>query len=255
MNGGLFGVFVAYLVATVAGTSWLLWLSRRCASELQLAPWRQAPLHLLRGQFSRILWFVFHTNLIGTSRILSSRADILLLGWLTTPADVGLYRLAKTAADYLSVALAPIYKTVYPELSRLVSQQQYRMVRSLQRKLSLLLLVVIVPGCLLLTLLAPRLIPLVFGQEYVEAVPLVQILAWQILWMILIWFPGWMLALERTRAFTILNWVDAIVYVGLLLLWIPVAGTYGAAYATVARYVIWTILALWLFVRINRTLS
>ncbi|HXF63695.1 MAG TPA: flippase [Caldilineaceae bacterium] len=248
---GLPGVIVASVLVAAIRTIWLLWLGVRAARDLHLAPWGQAPLQLLRGEFRRVIRFTFYTNLGGTSRLVTTRMDTLLLGWLATPSDVGLYRLARTLADPLVVALGPIYQTVYPEISRLVTHGQHRQVISLQKKLSLSILAIIVPICALMVFAAPYFVPLLLGDEYRAAILPTQIMTFQIVWTVLIWFPAWMLSLELSRTLTILNWIDACIYIALLMLLIPPFGALGAAGATVIRYVVWTAMALGVFANIR----
>lgn len=249
------GVLGAYLFSSAASALVLIALSRQSSARLMLTTWRKAPLGLLRGHLRRILTFTFHTNLVGTSRIISSRADTLLLGALSTPANVGLYKLAKALADPLSVILGPVYNAVYPEISRLVSKGDLLALRSLQRKCSGITAATVFPACFLLTFAVPWLIPLAFGPQFAAAVPLTQILLWQVIWAPMLWVPGWLLSLERARTLAILNWVDATLYLGLLLVFVSHWGALGAAIATLLRLVLWTVMALGVFFHINRTLT
>jgi O-antigen/teichoic acid export membrane protein len=245
----------AYLVAGCAGVLLLVWLSLRSARVLRLTPWRQAPLRLLRGQYQRILIFTSHTNLIGTSRLITARADMLILGWLAMPAEVGFYKLAKTLTDPLNMMFSPLYSAVYPEFSNLISQKNFRQVKRLQWRISLMASAVVIPTCLLLTMGIPTITPMAFGESFLGAIPLAQLLVWQIVWVPLVWLPGWLLALERSLLLASLNWLEAVIYLGLLFALVPTSQSLGTAVATMLRFVIWTGLASGIFVYVQRSLD
>jgi O-antigen/teichoic acid export membrane protein len=252
---GIEGVVSVYLVAGCMGMLFLVWFSLWSARALCLTPWRQAPLRLLHGEYRRILMFTWHTNLIGTSRLVTARADMLVLGWLAMPAEVGFYKLAKTLAEPLNMVFSPLHSILYPEFSTLMSQENFRKIKQLQWQLSLTILAVMVPTCVLLTLGLPAITPLVFGEGFAGAIPLAQLLVWQIVWTPLIWLPGWLLALGRSRLLARLNCLEAAIYVVLLLIMVSTSQALGAAIATVLRFVVWTGLASGVFVYVHRSLT
>lgn len=250
----LHGLVAWYLIVTAASALSLLALSRRALAELNLTPWREATLRRLRGHYRRILGFVILSNLGATSRLITSRADTLILGWLGTPADVGLYRLARVLADPLAVVFGAVYNAVYPELSRLISRGDLEQARSLQGMLSRTIAIIILPVCAILTAGAPWAIPLAFGEPFAASVVLVQIMVWHAIWTVFIWLPGLLLSTERTRTLACLNWLDAAVCLFLLFLLIPAAGAIGASVATLLRFVVWTAMAAIVASHLNRSM-
>jgi O-antigen/teichoic acid export membrane protein len=196
-----------------------------------------------------------YSNLGATSRLITSKADMLILGGFADPVQVGYYRLARALSDPLMMFFGPVYTAVYPEISRLVEQGDFRQIRSLQGRLSKTVAAVIFPACLLLTLGLAWFIPVVMGEQYLGGTVLAQIMVWQIVWTPLIWVPGWLLSTERTRLLAGLNWLDALDYLILLLLLVAWLGALGAAVATLLRFIIWTIMALCVIAYVNRTMS
>lgn len=245
IGGGLLGILLAYLVARMAGVLALVILGHRGTKQvLQLTSWGDAPLHLLKGNYRRILKFVLFSNLGATSRLITSRADLLFLGWFAVPSEVGLYKLGKTLAAPLGMLFNPVYMSVYPELSKLVGQANFHQIKALVRRLSRTIVVMIIPLCLFATFFMAWFIPIAFGVEYQDSVILTQIMVWNVVWTPLIWLPGLLLSTERTRLFAGLNWLDALSYLILLVLFVPVLGALGAAIATLLRFVLWTLAAL-----------
>jgi O-antigen/teichoic acid export membrane protein len=83
----------------------------------------------------------------------------------------------------------------------------------------------------------------VFGESFAEAVPLTQILVWQLVWPPYLWVPGLLLALGRARTVTAMTAVDGVAYIALLFLLVPTFGVTGAAIATVLRFAVWAVAA------------
>ncbi len=212
----------AYLVAAMVSAGSLWALASRSTRSLGVAPWRAAPLSLLREDRGRILRFLLYSNLSGTARLVTSRVDILIVGWLTDPASVGVYRLARTVADPLAAVATPVSHALFPELSRLVQRRNVTAVRRLTRRIRNGGLAVVVPICFLVTLLAGWVVPLVFGESFAGAVPLTRIMVWQLVWMPFVWVPGLLLSLGRARL------VAAMAAARCRLLSVPAPGTGSA---------------------------
>jgi O-antigen/teichoic acid export membrane protein len=111
--------------------------------------------------------------------VLYTRGGIVMLGALRDEVEVGLY----AAADRLLIAplLLPnmLNAAVYPALSRLQHTAPDQAAR-LARRSMLLMLALSVPLAALLYAFAPQLIQLLFGDEYLVAIPALQLLAWTV---------------------------------------------------------------------------
>lgn len=236
-------IVAAYLVAGAVSAATLWWLGWRARRVLGLAPWARAPLSLLREDRRRILGFLLYSNLSGTARLVTGRVDVLIVGWLTDPASVGVYRLARTVADPLAGIATPVSQAVFPEISKLVHRRDLTTLRALTSRIRRLGTAVVLPVCLVTTLLAGWAIPLMFGPSFTEAVPLTRIMVWQLVWVPFVWLPGLLLSLGRARTVAAIAAVDAATYLLLLLFLVPPFGAVGAAWATLLRFVGWTAMA------------
>jgi O-antigen/teichoic acid export membrane protein len=85
----------------------------------------------------------------------------------------------------------------------------------------------------------------VFGAEYTPALPLFYIMMLIHVWLGLIWAPGLLLTLGKTRQLTAINLASALILVSLLFVLAPTWGATGATIALVANYWAWTALVLW----------
>jgi O-antigen/teichoic acid export membrane protein len=202
-----------------------------------------------------ILRFLLYSNLSGTARVLTGRVDVLIVGWLTDPTSVGLYRLARSVSDPLAALATPVSQVVFPEISKLASERDVDGIRRLTRRVRQLAAVVVIPACVLTTLAAGWAIPAVLGESFAPAVPLVRIMVWQLLWIPYIWVSALLLSLGRARTVAAMSGLDAAIYVALLLVLVPAFGVTGAAWAILGRFVAWTLVAATVGTRVDRGLE
>ena len=111
--------------------------------------------------------------------MLYTRGGIVMLGALRDEVEVGLY--AATDRTLIAPLLLPnmLNAAVYPALSRLQHTAPDQAAR-LARRSMVLMLAGSVPLAALLYAFAPQLIRLLFGDEYLVAVPALQLLAWTV---------------------------------------------------------------------------
>jgi O-antigen/teichoic acid export membrane protein len=245
----------AYLVASAVSSAVVVWLAARAGRELVLARWADAPLSLLRADRRRIWSFLAYSNLSGTARLVTGRVDVLIVGWLTDPASTGAYRLARSVSDPLAAFATPVSQAVFPELSRLVQARDATSIRTLTARIRSFASAVVLPVCALTVLLAGWAVPAVFGEAFANAVPMVRIMVWQLVWLPYVWLPGLLLALGRARTVAAMTAVDAAAYLVLLVGLTSAFGAVGAAWATLLRFVAWTALASVVAARVDRGLE
>lgn len=250
---GVREILVAYLISTTLATLIIYFVSQQVAQSINLGAWGKSPLKLLSGQYRTIASFMIYSNLGGTSRLITSKADTLILGWFGTPTVVGLYRLARNLSDPLNIIFSALYTAIYPEMAKLAGQGNLAQIRSLQKRVSTLILALVIPVGLGLTIVITWAVPVIYGSEYTDAILMAQILVWQIVWTPLIWLPGLLLSLGKTRLLAGFNWLDAFNYLILLILLVPAFQGIGAAVATLLRFIIWTGVASIIILNLQRT--
>lgn len=78
------------------------------------------------------IWsYVWTTNLHGSVRMASMQFDILIVGILLGNVAVGYLKVAKQFAQIFSKLSQPIYKSIYPELTRLWANNELKQFREL----------------------------------------------------------------------------------------------------------------------------
>jgi O-antigen/teichoic acid export membrane protein len=158
---------VGQALVTAAVTSALLW---------RASPWRpsrafsRASLRDLGG-FSAYL--VGHRFLF----YLHQNADRFLIGRFVGAASLGVYAIAYNVMLIPATRLGgPLQRLLTPTFSRM--QDEPERIAAAWSRVVRLLAAIVVPALAGLVVVAPDLVPVVLGEQWVDAVPIVQILAW-----------------------------------------------------------------------------
>lgn len=165
----------------------------------------------------RLGWPMF---LFRASQTMLTSANGLILGWVASPAAVGLYAGADKIRQIAGQALWPISQALFPHQSQQVQDDPARGVRTVRR--SLLLLGGLSAACgLALTVCAPILVRLALGSAFVTAIPALRVFGAMIplvtVGTVIVF--QWMLPLGMDREFNIVVFTSGIlnVIVGIVL--------------------------------------
>ncbi len=182
--------------------------------------------------------------------ILLQRLDVLMLGYFLGPASVALYNIGTKLTNYLEIPMRSVTLVIFPQLSQNFNEKgAAAMARLWERSVSQLIALVL-PPCILLWVLARPAITLIAGAEYADSAPILQIFLLTAL--IKPWGRMAGISLEaigRPKLNFRLVWASLGLNLGWNLLFIPMAGVVGAAWATVISMVITTILGVIVFRR------
>lgn len=175
------------------------------------------------------------------------RIDQVMLGQLSTPAEVGTYAAAARLSEMWFVVPTLVVASAFPYLLRLrpVDASMYSL--RLQQLYDLLAWLGITVA-VLVTITAPWLVSLLYGQEFQASSSILQIHVWGGVFISMrAAFSKWLIA-ERLLVFSLVSQgAGALANVALNLFFIPMWGGIGAAWATVISYAAASYLALLLF--------
>jgi O-antigen/teichoic acid export membrane protein len=197
-HGGMLAVILAYLSGNAVSTGLIVVYAMREIAERFGRGWWRTPMSVLRGRRRELGGFALSTNLGGTLSMIVKDSELLWLGYFTTPAAAGLYKLAKSWIAMVVIPAAPLVKSFYPEIARTVAARQLDRTRQLLRKGTLLAATWIVPVGLCFLAASPFMVPWLYGPDYRGAIPVFALL---LLGMgisdILFWVRPMLLALGR----------------------------------------------------------
>ena len=172
---------VAVTVALLGGGAWAIVLQLVANSALLLAllwmasPWR--PSRRFSWGSVRALWaFTAHNLGANLLHYLERNADNLLIGRVLGPTALGIYSIAYNLMLYPVTRFAdPIHQVLFPLLSRI--QGDDPRVCRIWLRVTRAVAAVVAPTMAGLIILAPEVVAVLLGPKWVDAVPVIQILA------------------------------------------------------------------------------
>jgi O-antigen/teichoic acid export membrane protein len=181
---------------------------------------------------------------------LNYRVDVILLRELSTLEQIGLYSLATQISEQLWHIPSAIETIV---LIRSAASNEEHLVNRTVASITRVSLLAGLAGALIIFILAPYLIPWIFGKEFTGSVRLIQMILPGILILILFRILNSRLAGMGKPQIAIYTFIPALVLNILLnYLWIPAYGAMGAVWATNISYAAGTILFLVIYLRMTR---
>ena len=224
-GGGVRGV-VWVLVGAAALSSVLIWTFGLRAARTVLAPgWLREKVIGLGELQRELARFAILGNLSGTLSSVMNDGDLLVLGFLRNPVEVGYYKLAKSIAQIAYMPVTPLAHASYPEFSAAAAEGSWVKFRTLIRRGTKVMSLWIIPVCAALALLAWPGIAILYGPSFVPAVPAVAILLVGVgIDGVLFWTRITLLAMGEPGYATVVNlWTTAAKY-ALAFLLVPVGG-------------------------------
>ena len=220
---GLGAAFVAARLVTVAGG---LALARRYVGPP-------------RPVFERDLWRELQVNALPLGAFLIvlnvyNYVDTLLLGWMKSLEDVGLYTVAYKIYEGVTYVPAILASLLTPRLSSLWNGDRAAHGRLLRNGLAVTTALAVLLTAVL-WVAAPLALTLAFQQDSLAAVPALRILSTGLVFVFAIWvLHAAAISVFEQKLLLITTGVGVVVNTGLNLWLIPRYGINGAAAATVA---------------------
>ncbi len=238
-GGGLREVVLALTLGTALPALAAGLLAVREVGRRLGAGWWQASLAALAGSGARMRRFAISTHASSTLSIVVKDADALWLGWLSSPTEVGYYKLASTLVKLVFLPGNPLVQAAYPQIAAAIARGETARTRALLWRSSAAAAAWIVPGAILLALAAPWALPAFFGAQFAPATPaLAPLLAGIGLAQVFFWTRPTLLALGRADVALGVAALNTLLKVALVLLLVPATGALGMAGITAALFVL-----------------
>ncbi len=178
---------------------------------------------------------------IGIFATLYWRIDILMLSWMRPLEDVGLYGAAYRLFNFAIMIPASLSLALYPQMTRLIQQDQEQLVR-LGRIALRYLFALTLPIAVGLTFIGQDALIMLFGKDFQFASITVAVLAWALIPYGVVRYNAYLLfAADRQNVDLIINIIMAVLNILMNLMLIPRYGHLGAAIATLFSIVIYSI--------------
>lgn len=194
--------------------------------------------------------FAFKVGFVNLVSLLNYRADLYIVALLTSPAQLGLYTVAVSAAESLLVPTQVTALVTSPHIGSLEPKAAASLTAQCVRHNVIIALVV----CAVLSLCAAPLLRLLYGEAFLPAAGALQILLLGVFAMSLgsPMASYFTLKLGRPEVPLTLAGASAIICIITSLVLVPTIGIYGAAAGSSAAYVGGQVGALWYFTRTTR---
>lgn len=172
-------------------------------------------------------------GLMGLMGATMLNTDIIMLGWMRSPAEVGYYSAAQKIIYLLYVLPTLIATSIFPIMARMAKTNP-AFVKIMLEKAVTIMIMAAIPLAILGILFAPAIIQLFFGTEYLPSILTFQIL----MATIIIVYPSSLIsnaifAYDHQKSFLVFIAVAAIGNIAFNFLLIPTYGIEGAAIATI----------------------
>jgi O-antigen/teichoic acid export membrane protein len=185
-----------------------------------------------------ILLTAWPFGLMGLMGAIMLNTDIVMLGWMRSPEEVGYYSAAQKIIQLLYVLPALVATSIFPVIARMAITNAVFVKTMLEKAVSVVFLIS-VPIAILGFAFAPQIINILFGNEYSPA-----ILTFRILMLtVLIVYPSTLIgnaifAYDQQKSFIVFVLVAALGNVAFNFLLIPPFGIEGAAVSTIITQLI-----------------
>lgn len=226
-EGFIVQVAWAMVAGSLLGMFLMLSFAYKASKPVTFQDWIN--LEPLRKHWQAAIFFISITLLT----TLETQTDTILLSLLKGELEVGWYGAATTVA-YSLIMFSQAYRyAIYPLMSRYALQAPEK-VQTLYKQSLRMMGIIVLPMVSGIIIIAPSLVPLVFGSEFIPTVSILRIISFTLFFMFLN-EPVVRIILVHNHQNQIFKFLllSATLNVSLNLLMIPLLGSNGAAYARV----------------------
>lgn len=235
----IIGAIIAFMLSGLAVAVYGFLMLRK-SFEIKLRVHKQIIKSMLKlGILFSVSFFILQLNY---------RIDILLLEKMKDATEVGLYSLGASIAEQLWQLPLAIGIVVFSRAAGASDKKELLDNTVVLMRLSLLFSIL---ASAVIYIIVPYLVPLIFGDEYIPSIRIIQIILPGIIMVVVFRILSGHLAGLGRPEITLYIFLPALVVNILLnLLWIPEYGGRGAAWATNVSYTIGSVGYLFLYARI-----
>lgn len=176
--------------------------------------------------------FVVSTNLSATIKQLSNESEPLWIGFFLNETAVGLYKVAMSLANLLTIPVTPLIQTAFPEITRSVVSKKWAQLRKLLRQITLISSLWTVPASLFIVIFGKWILATFYTPrfEFVPAYsPMIILLIGYAVSNIFFWNRSLLLSFGKANIPLYVLAVCGILKMGLAFFVVPLFGINGEA--------------------------
>ena len=239
-GGGLIEIILAELAGRLVRAVAVMAVALSTARKQWGAGWWRTPFSVLRKDRRSLLTFAFSTNLSATVSLVAKDSEDLWANAFLGNLVGGFYSIARTLIGFLQLPVSPLPSTTYPELSRAVAKDDWKSVRHVLRRGSMLAALYSLPVAAMLIIFGRQIITLYTRQDLPEVyAPLIILLVGYSVVNVFYWSRAALLSFNRPVFPTVVNFIGMVLKVVGIFIFAP----FGAAAfsALLSGYYVFTI--------------
>lgn len=198
-----------------------------------------------RAPLKETLRFAVSTNLSATVKMAASESWPLWLGVFLDAGSVGIFKVAMSIVNLLTIPITPLISTAFPDITRSVVAKKWQELRKLLKQITLLAAAWTVPAALFMILFGKWLV-WIFGKDYPGSY-------WTLLFLLLgysitnifFWNRTLLLSFGKANIPLFILAVGAAVKIGLAFIVIPRYGVNGEAALLSGYFTLTTLVMIW----------
>lgn len=248
-------IFKIIVILSGKGIIWLIFtfvFDYMVGSSLYIRNYIKSGLSFLKWKFNKNLAKEFLSVsylliLAGMTGYLLMKFDQVMIKSFLDETAVGIYASAVRISELWYFIPNIVIASVFPAILN-AQKTNFESYKNRLKKMFIFLFSIGLIISIVVSFLAPYIISLIFGEKYLEAVPILQIYTWSSIGLFLmLGINKYFLSQEKYKSIFIFSLIAVLLNILLNIIMIPTVGLTGAAWATLIAYSIGPVLILLLF--------
>jgi len=230
--GAFMGHILGLVAASIIGISFLYFQHYQNQISVPIEP----------GLRKRILEYSLPITLTSTSANIDRNLDTILVGFFIGPMAVAFYTVGKQVISFIETPVSALGFSLSPSYESQRAQGNPDVAAKIYEEGMVHTLLLYIPASAGLIIISEPFVLLIFGEEYLGAVSVLQVLAVYAVFLAMVKITGSGLDfLGKAKQRSIIRAITTILNVILNLILIPTLGVVGAAIATLISYSIYSL--------------
>lgn len=237
VNGALIGYIIPYIFVSMVGIIYLYSKFYKSYDNNSLE----------QGLIRKIIEYNIPIALTKSSHLLDRRLDTVIVGIMLNPTAVAFYTLSKQVVKFIETPVSALGFTIAPTFGAQKASNNIESVRNIYQDSLTKALSFYIPASVGIIAVSNEFISTFFGQGYIGAVPVLQIMAIYAVFLSVTKISSHGLDyLGRARDRAIVKGITSVLNVGVTIVLIPIFDVSGAAIATVITFSIYSLFTVYI---------